>query len=133
MRDKPKMLDKAELENIRNCFHVAGISFCRVEGLLRNIDMRGLRSNVEIKFEGERHNEFDQNAVRVDLCMKGFGTKKIGYIPRTLNYVASWVLDEGRDAYYIELLDWNIVGGVKGKENYGVAIEYRFRRKAVNG
>lgn len=129
MREKPKILEGSNLEDVTFGFNVAGITFCNVNGLLKNIRLRNMSGDVSFIFVPEPENEYDSNAVRVEIQIESLGRrKKIGYIPKGYNSVASWVLCEGKDDYRINVIDWAILGGTVGKDNCGVNINYKIER-----
>ena len=129
MREKPKILEGESLEEVVFGFNVAGITFCNVDGLLKNIRIRNMYDDVSFIFVPEPDNIYDSNAVRVEIKLKSLNKeKKIGYIPKDSNHVASWVLCEGKNEYKIRVLEWSILGGTAGKDNCGVNINYKIER-----
>ncbi|MGM9936210.1 MAG: HIRAN domain-containing protein, partial [Candidatus Ornithomonoglobus sp.] len=51
--------------------------------------------DVTVQLVRDTANLYDNNAVRIDISVKGSEVYNLGYIPRNLAYVVSAVLDKG--------------------------------------
>ena len=97
---------------------LAGVTF----GVRQEIIAR-LSGKEPLRFRREADNEYDKNAVAVDVLMFGDKWLHIGYIAKDKNSDLAALLDKGESAF-IKISD--ITGGDKGKScGVNVFIEYK--------
>lgn len=106
--------------------NVAGTTFVKDSDVVMSLLQRKVPVAYRRVFlERERDNEYDENAVKVLVSVKGATKKfKIGYIPRDRNGVLSYVLDN-QDKYRVFTSNVNIVGGTEDKPNFGIFFDYK--------
>ena len=78
-----------------------------------------------IRLFREPENEYDENAVRVEISLKGTKkSKKVGYIPREEAPLLSWVLSHEQE-YQLDTKEVVLVGGTEDKPNIGIMFGFR--------
>lgn len=109
--------------------NVAGITFAENSNeILKLLKEKVQKENIRLRLTKEEFNEFDSNAVRVDISIVGSKRfYKIGYIPRDKNELLSYVLSFP-EKYNVFISNVNVVGGDYGK-NYGVYFNYNVLTK----
>lgn len=85
-----------------------------------------LSGDEELRFRREPDNEYDKNAVAVDVCLIGDHWKPVGYIAKDKNTELAKVLDDEKHAN-IKLKD--ITGG--DDKAYGVNVEIEYEKQTV--
>lgn len=110
--------------------NVAGTTFVKnSDKLLRFLKDRVPMSSIILKFFREPENEYDYNAVRVEVSIKGSSKSgKIGYVPKDRAPLVSYVL-EHPERYYMNVHNIAFVGGDEEKPNIGVFFEYNILLK----
>lgn len=105
--------------------NVAGTTFVKnSEKLLRFLKERVPMSNIILKFFREPDNEYDSNAVRVEVSIQGSSKSgKIGYVPKDRAPLVSYVLAHP-EKYSMNVHNVVLVGGDREKPNIGVFFEY---------
>ncbi len=98
---------------------IAGVTKGNRQAALHRIATKYEPKDVSVKLVREGSNIYDNNAVRVDISVKGTSAYALGYIPHNLAYVVAALLDKSIDirAVFVE---------VRGKYarymNYGALI-----------
>ena len=110
--------------------NVAGTTFIKnSESLLRFLKDKVPVSNIILRFVREPENEYDENAVRVEVSLKGskrYG--KIGYVPKDRAPLLSYVLSYP-NKYSVRIHNINLIGGDDGRQNIGVFFDYNILLK----
>ena len=132
---KPKFLEMHEddLEDIVFQTNTAGVTFAKNSNKILEFfrDKVEDSDNILIRLVREPENEYDSNAVRVDVSVKGAKNfYKIGYIPRDKNSTVSYAL-LNQALYSVTTFQPTVVGGTEEKENLGFYFKYRIVRRTL--
>ena len=115
-------------DNIGNVvFHtnVAGTTFVKdSDKILEFLKFKVSEKDIRIRLEREPDNQYDSNAVRVEVSVVGAKKFfKIGYIPKDKNEIVSYVL-EHEDEYFLKIQNIRLFGGDEMRPNIGVYFDY---------
>ena len=108
--------------------HIVGITFIKnskwiFEYISKNVN----DSNIQIFLEREPTNQYDPNAIKTIISVKGSEKSyHVGYIPRDLAEYVCEVLKVGGYGVYIENI--HLCGGQVGKENFGLYFVLRISK-----
>lgn len=97
---------------------VRGVTFGRSQEALSHL-MRYAFSDISITLERDARNKTDSNAVAVIVTVKGKGSYQLGYLPRAFAMAVASLMDAHKT---VTAEFQEIMGGVKGKPNFGLAI-----------
>ena len=128
---KPKFLElhEDELDDIIFQTNTAGVTFAEnADKILEFLKDKVNPDDIIIRLVREPKNPYDENAVRVEVSVKGAKNyHKIGYIPRDKNSTVSYAL-LNRALYSVTTFQPVVVGGTEDKENLGFYFKYKIRR-----
>ena len=100
---------------------IAGVTFGNRQAALRKLEQYEATA-VNVTLEREAGNEYDPNAVKVNVSVGSGAAYHLGYIPKDLAAILAPLLDKG-----IELIARfrGVTGGTFDKMNYGglIAVE----------
>lgn len=116
--------------------HIVGTTFRELSQEFLGIlsQNKYILNYVRIILQRERNNEFDINAVKVNISLPWYKSLFFaGYIPESESELVAFALDNIE--YEVFTYDPRIYGGTEDKENYGLFFKYRIipREKIVNG
>lgn len=108
-------------------FHtnVAGTTFVKdSDKILNFLKSKVPEQDIRLRLEREPENEYDSNAVRVEVSV--IGAKKfckIGYIPKEVNEVVSYALKHDEE-YFLKVGNIRLFGGDTYRPNIGIFFDY---------
>jgi hypothetical protein len=110
--------------------NVAGTTFIKNSAsLLQFLKNKVPISEVILLLFREPENQYDKNAVRVEVTLKGSKRSgKIGYIPKDVAPLLSYVLLYP-EKYIVNIHDIHFAGGDELKPNIGIFFEYNILPK----
>lgn len=122
-------LHEDDLEDIVFQTNTAGVTFSKnADKVLEFLRDRVSTDDILIRLVREPKNQYDENAVRVEVSVKGAKSyHKIGYIPKDKNSTVSYAL-LNQALYSVTTFQPVVVGGTEDKENLGFYFKYKIRR-----
>ena len=109
---------------------VVGTTFIEgVQDLLKVLRVCVDTRCILLKLVSEKGNIYDNNAVRVELSVRGMGGKykKIGYIPKSKSKYVTDLLSNSIDKFVIK--DVFLYGGVYDYENVGIGFNFYITKR----
>ena len=129
--DKPMFLKLHEddLEDIVFQTNTAGVTFAKnADKILEFLRDRVNPDDILVRLVREPKNEYDSNAVRVEVSVRGAKSyHKVGYVPKDKNSTVSYAL-LNQALYSVTTFQPVVVGGTEDKENLGLYFKYRIQR-----
>lgn len=118
-------IHKDDIDNVVFTTNVAGTTF--VENsceILRFLKEKVSKNNILLNLVREPENPYDENAVRVEISVKGAKKfVKIGYVPKDKAELLSYVLQDS-SGYHVRVQDISLFGGEGSKPNIGIFFDY---------
>ena len=121
-------IHEKDIDEINFSSNVAGTTFIKnSQEFFRFLQERVPTDSLRLLLFREPENEYDNNAVRVEISIKGSDKhKKIGYIPRDRAQLLSYVLSEP-SRYRVDIYNIALVGGDEIRENIGIFFDYHIK------
>ena len=118
-------LHEKDIGEVNFSSNVAGTTFIKnSDEFLRFLQKNVPVTDIRLLLFREPENEYDSNAVRVEISVKGSSKhKKIGYIPKDRAPLLSYVLMYP-NKYSVNIFDIALVGGDEVRTNIGIFFNY---------